>query len=158
MPGRYKITTIMAIYPCPNCHAPVADTSAFCPRCGCNLNAARQRSCGWKQWQQPRNVGERPKTYMTEAIILTCLSVTIFVLLSLPFGVVSIIYASRVENMWLNCRYDEARAASAKARQFFYIGLIVGIAPYVVGLLLMLFGIAFRVLPFVSLAYIFSNM
>lgn len=77
-----------------------------------------------------------PHTWLIESILsaLFCCVVT---------GVVGIVYASKVENLWASGRYEEARAAANTAKIWF----IVGVALALVSILLYL-GLMFAaVLP-----------
>lgn len=67
---------------------------------------------------EPRR--EKPDSWLVWAILST-------VLCCLPLGVVSIIYAAKVDNLWAAGRYDEAERASRNARLFFFLSLIFGI-------------------------------
>lgn len=67
---------------------------------------------------EPRR--EKPDSWLVWAILST-------VLCCLPLGVVSIIYAAKVDNLWAAGQYDEAERASKNARLFFFLALIFGI-------------------------------
>lgn len=72
--------------------------------------------------QQPLN--ERPKTWLVESILAT-------ILCCLPFGIVGIINASKVDSLYAQGLYDESAKASANAKKWTIwaavVGLIVGI-------------------------------
>ncbi|BBX98693.1 CD225/dispanin family protein [Mycobacterium lacus] len=74
---------------------------------------------GW-QAQQPIYGGQpEPDNYLVWAILVT-------VLCCLPFGIVSIVYSTRVSGLWSQGRYAEAQAASANAKKWAIIGAITG--------------------------------
>mgnify|MGYP000036053034 FL=1 len=54
---------------------------------------------------------ERPQTYLWLGILTT-------ILCCLPFGIVSIVYASKVDSYWLAGNYEAARDSSIKARNW----------------------------------------
>ena len=49
------------------------------------------------------------------------------VLCCLPFGIVSIVYASKVSGLWTQGRYDEAQKASADAKKWAIWGAVAGV-------------------------------
>lgn len=59
--------------------------------------------------QQPQVLSNKPDNYMWLAILTT-------VLCSLPFGIVSIVYASKVNRLWSEGNHQEAQDASNKAK------------------------------------------
>jgi len=77
---------------------------------------------GWPAQQQPDN-------YLVWAILVT-------VLCCLPFGIVSIVYSTKVSGLWAQGRYPEAQAAADNAKKWAIIGAVVGVAAYVIGIVL----------------------
>ena len=61
-----------------------------------------------------------PKTWLVESILVT-------VLCCLPFGIVGIVYASRVSSLLKSGNYAEAVEASKNAGKWTKIGFIVGL-------------------------------
>lgn len=95
---------------------------------------------GHNAYGNPRanmNSTRKPDDYLVWAILTT-------ILCCLPFGVVSIVYASKVNSLWTAGQYDEARDASQKAKNW----AIASAAVSAVCLVLYLFMCA---LPFVFL-------
>ncbi len=74
---------------------------------------------GW-QGQQGAPYEVPPKSWLAESIILTLCC-------CLPIGIYCIVKASSVNSLWAAGQYDEARAASDKAKKWLIIGLIAGI-------------------------------
>lgn len=79
---------------------------------------------------QPNNVGggnynQKPNNYLALAIIST-------ILCCVPFGVVSIAYASQVDSHWNDGRYASAQNASENARTWFWVSFGVGIIGWIV--------------------------
>ena len=64
-----------------------------------------------------------PKTHLTKAIIIT-------IFCCLPFGIASIIHASRVSSSYAVGNYEYAVEESDKANKWANIGIIVGIIYY----------------------------
>ena len=61
-----------------------------------------------------------PRTWLVESILIT-------VLCCLPFGIVGIVYASKVSSLLNIGQYDEAVAASKEAGKWVKIGFITGL-------------------------------
>ena len=75
---------------------------------------------------------EKPKNYLGLAIVC--------ILFCWPLGIPAIIKASKVNSLWDSGRFEEARTASASARKFATIGLIVGIIINVIYIILVATG------------------
>jgi len=99
---------------------------------------------GWQSPQpQPGWPAQRePDNYLVWAILCT-------VLCCLPFGIVSIVYSTRVSGLWAQGRYAEAQSASDSAKKWAIIGAIVGGVIYVIiGILYaFIFAVAVSNLP-----------
>ncbi len=63
----------------------------------------------------------RPDSNLVWAILCT-------VLCCLPLGIVAIVYAAKVDSLYNSGAYEEAQAASDKARKFSIYGAIAGVA------------------------------
>ncbi|BBX64606.1 hypothetical protein MSAS_37800 [Mycobacterium saskatchewanense] len=88
-----------------------------------------QQPAGWPG-PQPGWQGQRePDNYLVWAILCT-------VLCCLPFGVVSIVYSTKVSGLWAQGRYAEAQAAANNAKKWAIIGAIVGAVAAVIGAIL----------------------
>jgi Interferon-induced transmembrane protein len=88
-----------------------------------------QPAPGWPG-QQPGWQGQRePDNYLVWAILTT-------VLCCLPFGIVSIVYSTKVSGLWSQGRYAEAQDAASNAKKWAIIGAVVGVAAYVIGVVL----------------------
>lgn len=74
---------------------------------------------GWPVQQPPYQGPREPDNYLVWAILCT-------VLCCLPFGIVSIVYSTKVAGLWGQGRYAEAQAASANAKKWAIIGAITG--------------------------------
>lgn len=62
----------------------------------------------------------RPKTWLVESIVLTVLCCT-------PFSIVGIIYAAKVNSLYDQSQYEEAKRASSNAKMWTLIGLGIGL-------------------------------
>lgn len=62
-----------------------------------------------------------PPTYLAWSIIATLLC-------CLPFGIVAIVYASKVSGLWAQGRYDEAQRASNTAKNWVIASALTGVA------------------------------
>ncbi|SON59415.1 hypothetical protein MSIMFI_00898 [Mycobacterium simulans] len=83
---------------------------------------------GWPA-QQPGYGQPEPDNYLVWAILVT-------VLCCLPFGIVSIVYSTKVSGLWAQGRYAEALAASASAKKWAIIGAITGaIVAVIIGII-----------------------
>ncbi len=90
---------------CVKCGAGVPDDSMFCPKCGAGVN-----------------VQHVPVSNHLVSAILT----TLFC--CLPFGIVSLIYASRVDLLLSFNKIDDAKTASRKALQWVVVGIVSAFA------------------------------
>ena len=88
-----------------------------------------QQPAGWPGQQPGWPAQREPDNYLVWAILCT-------VLCCIPFGIVSIVYATRVSGLWAEGRYAEAQSASDSAKKWAIIGAVVGGATYVIGIVL----------------------
>ncbi len=72
-------------------------------------------------WQQ--DVPAKPDNNMIAAILCT-------LFLSLPFGIVSWVFASRVDKQWESGDYEGAIESAKKSKTWFWVGLGVGLFLY----------------------------
>lgn len=88
-----------------------------------------QPPAGWPAPQQGWPAQREPDNHLVWAILCT-------VLCCLPFGIVSIVYSTKVSGLWAQGRYPEAQAAADNAKKWAIIGAVVGVAAYVIGVVL----------------------
>ncbi|MDF1550218.1 MAG: CD225/dispanin family protein [Bacteroidales bacterium] len=69
--------------------------------------------------------GQPPKTWLVESILVT-------ILCCLPFGIIGIINASKVEAKFNEGAVDEAKKLSQDAGKWTKIGFFLGLAVYVI--------------------------
>lgn len=75
-----------------------------------------------------------PKNWLVESILVT-------ILCCLPFGIVGIIHATKVESLWNTGQRDAAVKASQDAGKWVKIGFFTGLAVWSLYFLLMIFGV-----------------
>lgn len=66
------------------------------------------------------DIPPRPKTWLVESILVT-------ILCCLPFGIVGIVNAARVNSLYDQSSYEEAKRVSKNAKKWCKFGLIAGI-------------------------------
>ena len=74
----------------------------------------------------PVNNNTKPDNWLVWAILST-------ILCCLPLGIVSIIYATKVDNLWNPGQQEEAIKASNTARLFFFLALGGGVLALIIG-------------------------
>jgi hypothetical protein len=75
-----------------------------------------------------------PKNWLVESILVT-------ILCCLPFGIVGIVNATKVESLWNTGQRDAALKASQEAAKWVKIGFFTGLTVYVLYFVLMFLGI-----------------
>lgn len=88
--------------------------------------------------EPPQNNRVMPKTWLVESILVT-------VLCCLPFGIIGIINATKVENLYLSGKYDMAEYYSNQAKKWTMWGLISSL---VIGVLYFILVVSFSLVPF----------
>lgn len=109
---------------CRHCGTNNPDSANACVRCGLSLAGAAV---------PPRlqsGVG-KPSNFLAPAILSTLCC-------CLPFGIVSIVYASQVDSKWTNGDTAGALDAAAKAKMWFWIAFGIG---FTVNLIVMIINI-----------------
>lgn len=110
----------------------VSDAATSCPRCGLMLPGCvvppgppqYADSHDEQPYPDMEDMEERPKPYLTSSIVLLCLSILRGGVLSLAFSIAAVVYASRVDGLWIRGFYEEACHNASKARKFFYVSLV----------------------------------
>lgn len=111
---------------CPRCGAQNSADMEKCTRCGEPLPRVTANPQNEPQ-QAPYLPSTPPTTYLWQSILVT-------IFCCLPFGIVGIVYASRVESLWYSGRIQESLEASRKARNWAIAGaisVVVAIALYI---------------------------
>lgn len=133
---------------CKKCGAKIPEGSRFCPKCGTNIPVGESTgqktttgtdtqkmysSCqSTESTEQRSNPGtseskplSRPNNYLLWAILVT-------IFCCLPFGVVGIVYALKVDSAWDEGLYGTAGEYSKKARNWTLWGAIISVLIYVI--------------------------
>ena len=115
---------------CSNCGQPIVDNTKFCPNCGAPVPPLAEPQPEPQQQyynQQPQqsyqaspDPGEKPNNHLGQAIALA-------ILFGGALGIPGIVYAARVDGLWNDGRYEEARSASRKANMWSLIGMGAGL-------------------------------
>ena len=101
---------------CEYCGNQIAPNSGFCPCCGAKLNGNPQGAGAQMNYN-----GTRPQlnTWLIPAILVT-------VLCCMPFGLVSVIFATKANNALNTGNYQQAQIDSERAKIWFFVALVLG--------------------------------
>ncbi|MCV7378269.1 hypothetical protein BST11_18660 [Mycobacterium alsense] len=83
---------------------------------------------GWPVPQPGWPARGEPDNHLVWAILVT-------VLCCLPFGIVSIVYSTKVSGLWAQGRYGEAQEAADNAKKWAIIGAVAGAATCVIAII-----------------------
>lgn len=90
-----------------------------------------QQPYGQPSFPGGNNIMQKPNSYMVWAILST-------VVCCVPFGIVSIVYANKVDSLWNAGKMTEAQQASDKARTWMIVsvacGAVAAVSAFFVGL------------------------
>ena len=75
------------------------------------------------------NKPPKPDNYLVWAILTT-------ILCCLPFGIVSIVYSTKVDNLYFNGQYDEAMEKAKSAKTWAIVAAITGVVGVILYILL----------------------
>lgn len=115
----------MALSTCPDCGYQVSSEAASCPNCGKPLN---KPDATHDSYNEPP-----PKTWLVESILATLFC-------CLPFGVIGIIYAAKVETDWYAGRKEMALNDSRMAKTWTMAAFFSAIAGVVLYILYIVFA------------------
>ncbi len=126
---------------CTKCGKQIAETSNFCPQCGeiCNQTQGNNADTKSNEINKPK-----PNNHLVMAIVST-------LFFFWPFGVVSIVYASKVDTRINEGDYKAAEEASNKARSWWLASLIAAVVGWVIAIIIM-------VLYFSALVYFIDGI
>jgi interferon-induced transmembrane protein/zinc ribbon protein len=120
---------------CPNCGSSNLDNASICANCGRSMSSAPPPPTSASYLPPPRpSYGAPPSTepipnYLIQSILVTLCC-------CLPLGVVAIIFAAQVNSKLAAGDVAGAREASANAKKFCWIALILGIVAICVSMLI----------------------
>lgn len=136
----------MATRFCTQCGQPIEGDTKFCTNCGAPIPTPpptgstpepQQAYTAPQPEPQPapqQPTGPRPNTYLVLAILAT-------IFCCLPFGIVAIVQASRVDNLWNSRQYAAAQDTSRKARNWVIAAVATGLLVSIIYFILMWAGI-----------------
>lgn len=86
----------------------------------------------------PNDCPIKPDSYLAGSIICTVLTLFCGLYIATAFAVAGLVFASRVDSLWGQGRYDEAIEAAGKAKKFTMIGVYVGVGLIALGIMLVI--------------------
>jgi hypothetical protein len=104
---------------CQNCGSLIDDSATVCPRCGQSTTTASPYASPAAYGEAPS--GPRLPTYLVQSILATLFC-------CLPFGIVAIVYASKVDSKQNAGDYEGALVASSSARKWCWVAFWCGLA------------------------------
>ena len=117
----------MATRFCTKCGTPLKENARFCPECGAPAPQPEpapepmfQQQTYTPQPAKAEPIGPKPKSFLALAILST-------IFCCLPFGIVAIVQAAKVNSLWNSGFYEDAQNASTKARNWIIVAAIVGL-------------------------------
>ena len=118
---------------CPTCGSESDEGARFCKNCGQSLASEPVPDEGVHRYmpEQASAHGESP--YVSNHLVWAILT-TIFC--CIPFGIVSIVYAAKVNGMVATGNTDDARQASKKAKTWAWVAFGTGLTVYVLLILI----------------------
>ncbi len=124
---------------CPNCGSRNAETSSYCFSCGDALSRGSSASTIASPPPPPptatsasASAATRPENHLVKAILVTLFC-------CLPFGIASIVQASRVDGAFERGDHAEAVRLADKANDYANVSIGIGL---VIGFLYFLIGVA----------------
>lgn len=91
----------------------------------------------WRNYFDPGSIpmtptptpdSQKPSSFLAWAILAT-------IFCCMPFGIVSIVYASKVDGLWSSHDYEGAKAAAQKARTWFWWAFGIGLASSIIAII-----------------------
>ena len=113
---------------CSKCGQPIAEGVSFCSSCGAPIGNSANVNSNFNQSFNQINNTVPPDNYLAWAIITT-------VLCCLPFGIVAIVYSSKVNGLWIAGHTREALEAAKSAKTWSIVSASVGAAVIIIYLI-----------------------
>ena len=131
----------MAFVNCPECDTTISSKAISCPHCGAPIAQEQAQEPTQQPVQQaptankPNPVTDLPpKTWLVESILATLLC-------CLPFGIVAIIYATKVESNWYASNKELALSSAKSAKSWTLVSVFSGLGVALLYIILMSLGI-----------------
>ena len=105
---------------CPSCGEETGDDAKFCVDCGKPMQGTPSTEPQGYESSEPQSSPLPIDNHLVWAILTT-------IFCCLPFGIVSIVYAARVNGLVAEGKIDSARQASDKAKMWAWISFGIGI-------------------------------
>lgn len=118
---------------CRNCGAELPEGARFCTNCGCDMQAD-----ALQERKAAPAMPERPSSYLVLSILTTLFCCMVF-------GIIGIVYASKVDSAWYAKDYASAREYSRKARLWSLAGILLTVVFWLIYIILIVVG---ATLPF----------
>ena len=149
----------MATRFCTQCGQQLPENSRFCTNCGTPAPEEPQYAYAQPEPQpvpqpepqpvvNPQPTGPKPTSYLALAILST-------IFCCLPFGIVSIVKAAKVDSLWNAGRYLESQDASRKARNWAIAAILTSV---VIAILYIVFVLVVGVASFGSLGELLEEL
>ena len=103
---------------CKFCKEEIPDEVEFCPMCGSGVE------------QEEKFVGHQNPGQPINGTLYMVLSILSLLLCCLPFGIVGVVYSSRINTQQKSGDYDGARDSANKAKLFLIISFVLGLIVY----------------------------
>ena len=134
----------MATRFCPNCGQPIQDNSKFCTNCGASIPTPNETQYHSFTEEPPQPTPQsnskpfvpKPSNYLALAILAT-------IFCCLPFGIPAIVFAAKVDNLWVSGDYQGAEEASRKAKRWVWVSVITGVVVGIIYTVLSILGMNF---------------
>ena len=131
----------MAFVNCPECDTTISSKAISCPHCGVPIAQEPTQEPAQQPAQQAPPVNKPnpvtdppPKTWLVESILAT-------ILCCIPFGIVAIVYATRVESNWYVGNKELALSSSKSAKSWTLVSVFIGLGISLIYIILMSLGI-----------------
>ncbi len=113
---------------CEKCGTELEDNAQYCHQCGAPVAGDYRVDL-----DRQNTPAVPPPNYLWQSIVVT-------VLCCLPFGVVGIVYASKVDGLFLAGHVAEAYQASRQAKTWTIVGLCTGLVALLIYICMIVFG------------------
>lgn len=120
---------------CKNCGTELSDGARFCPNCGCDQSSGSAFRPYGGQARRDMYGHSKPSTYLVLSILVT-------IFCCVPFGIIGIVYASKVDSCWNAGNAEEAMMYSRKARNWSFWGIALCVLFWIAYVALIVAGVS----------------